>query len=132
MTVDHHVKDLSLAEQGARRIEWALREMPVMRELRARFERERPLAGLRISACLHVTAETANLARVLAGGGAEVRLCASNPLSTQDDVAAALVACPAHTAGRELRARLISERRRPEPNVNRSHIDRDTSWPLLS
>jgi adenosylhomocysteinase len=93
MTVDHHVKDLSLAERGARRIQWALCEMPVLRELRERFERERPLAGLRISACLHVTAETANLVRTLESGGTRVRLCASNPLSTQDDVAAALVAC---------------------------------------
>jgi adenosylhomocysteinase len=92
MTTEHHVKDLSLSERGERRIEWALREMPVIRQLRTRFEHERPLAGVRVAACLHVTAETANLVRVLGSGGAEMRLCASNPLSTQDDVAAALVA----------------------------------------
>ena len=85
------VKDLSLAEKGLQRIEWADREMPVLRRIRERFERERPLAGVRIAACLHVTTETANLIRTLQAGGAEVALCASNPLSTQDDVAAALV-----------------------------------------
>jgi adenosylhomocysteinase len=85
------VKDLSLADRGLQRIEWADREMPVLRRIRERFERERPLAGIRISACLHVTTETANLVRTLQAGGAEVALCASNPLSTQDDVAAALV-----------------------------------------
>ena len=89
---DHRVKDLALADAGERRIEWTLAEMPVLAGLRERFARERPLEGLRISACLHVTAETANLARVLQAGGARLRLCASNPLSTQDDVAAALVA----------------------------------------
>ncbi len=82
---------LACADEGARRIDWAEREMPVLRQITARFERERPLAGLRIGACLHVTTETANLVRTLAAGGAEVALCASNPLSTQDDVAAALV-----------------------------------------
>jgi len=92
MTPEHHISDIRLAEQGERRIGWALSEMPVLRGLRQRFERERPLAGIRVSACLHVTSETANLVRVLQAGGAEVRLCASNPLSTQDDVAAALVA----------------------------------------
>jgi len=86
------VKDLSLADQGVLRIEWAEREMPVLRLLRERFARERPLQGLRIGACLHITTETANLALTLRAGGAEVYLCASNPLSTQDDVAAALVA----------------------------------------
>jgi adenosylhomocysteinase len=88
---DHDVTDLGLAAEGLRRITWAEREMPVLRTIRARFERERPLAGLRIGACLHVTTETANLMRTLAAGGAEVTLAASNPLSTQDDVAAALV-----------------------------------------
>ncbi len=92
MSVPHHVKDLSLAPEGVRRILWADRQMPVLAAIRERFERERPLAGERIAACLHVTTETANLVRTLAAGGAEVRLCASNPLSTQDDVAAALVA----------------------------------------
>ncbi|HAD06486.1 MAG TPA: adenosylhomocysteinase [Anaerolineaceae bacterium] len=85
------VKDLKLAEGGRRRIEWAAREMPVLRQIRERFEKERPLAGIRISACLHVTTETANLMQTLQAGGAEVVLTASNPLSTQDDVAAALV-----------------------------------------
>jgi adenosylhomocysteinase len=88
----HDVADLELAAEGVRRIEWAEREMPVLRLIRQRFEREKPLAGLRLAACLHVTTETANLARTLKAGGAEVALCASNPLSTQDDVAAALVA----------------------------------------
>jgi adenosylhomocysteinase len=86
------VKELALAPEGALRIDWADRQMPVLRAIRERFARERPLAGLRISACLHVTSETANLVRTLAAGGADVVLCASNPLSTQDDVAAALVA----------------------------------------
>jgi adenosylhomocysteinase len=91
-TVPHDVTDLALADEGVRRIEWAEREMPVLRLIRERFERERPLAGVRIGACLHVTTETANLARTLAAGGAEVHLAASNPLSTQDATAAALVA----------------------------------------
>jgi adenosylhomocysteinase len=88
----HDVKDLALASAGVTRVEWADRQMPVLAAIRERFERERPLDGYRISACLHVTTETANLARTLAAGGADVLLCASNPLSTQDDVAAALVA----------------------------------------
>jgi adenosylhomocysteinase len=88
----HDVIDLGLASEGVRRIEWAEREMPVLRLIRERFERERPLAGIRIGACLHVTTETANLMRTLKAGGAEVFLAASNPLSTKDDVAAALVA----------------------------------------
>ena len=88
----HDVRDLSLAEEGVRRIEWADRQMPVLGAIRERFARERPLRGRRISACLHVTAETANLMRTLRAGGADVVLCASNPLSTQDDVAAALTA----------------------------------------
>jgi adenosylhomocysteinase len=86
------VKDLGLAAQGRRRIEWADGNMPVLSSIRGRFEKEKPLQGQRIAACLHVTTETANLARTLQAGGAEVFLCASNPLSTQDDVAAALVA----------------------------------------
>lgn len=88
----HDVTDLGLAAEGVRRVEWAEREMPVLRLIRERFARERPLAGLRIGACLHVTTETANLMRTLAAGGAEVQLAASNPLSTQDATAAALVA----------------------------------------
>ncbi len=84
------VSDLSQAEAGRERIEWAAGEMPVLALIRERFEKERPLEGIRIGACLHVTTETANLMETLAAGGAEVALCASNPLSTQDDVAAAL------------------------------------------
>src|SRR5207247_1216251 len=81
----------ALAGAGKKRIEWAEMDMPVLRMVRERFEKERPLAGMRMSACLHVTAETANLVRTLKAGGADVVLCASNPLSTQDEVAAALV-----------------------------------------
>lgn len=92
MTKEYDVKDIGLAEAGRSRIEWAEQEMPVLRLIRERFEQEKPLDGVRISACLHVTTETANLMRTLKAGGADVRLCASNPLSTQDDVAAALVA----------------------------------------
>jgi adenosylhomocysteinase len=87
----HDVKDLGLADEGVRRIEWADKGMPVLAAIRERFEREQPLDGYRIAACLHVTTETANLARTLKAGGADLVLCASNPLSTQDDVAAALV-----------------------------------------
>jgi len=90
--IDYDVKDLALANEGNNRIEWAAREMPVIRLIRDRFAKERPLEGLRIAACLHVTTETANLMLALRDGGAEVALCASNPLSTQDDAAAALVA----------------------------------------
>ncbi|MCC7355831.1 MAG: adenosylhomocysteinase [Anaerolineae bacterium] len=88
---NYDVKDLKLAEKGRFRIQWAAHEMPVLRLIEDRFAKERPLAGLRLGACLHVTTETANLMRVLQAGGADVTLCASNPLSTQDDVAAALV-----------------------------------------
>lgn len=84
------ITDVALAEEGRRRVEWADNHMPVLRSIRARFEKEKPFAGGRIAACLHVTTETANLARTLISGGAEVALCASNPLSTQDDVAASL------------------------------------------
>ncbi|HZZ07313.1 MAG TPA: adenosylhomocysteinase [Candidatus Binataceae bacterium] len=87
----HDVRDLGLAEAGRRRIEWADEQMPVLRLIRERFAKEKPLRGQRLSACLHVTTETANLLRTLKAGGAEVLCCASNPLSTQDDVAAALV-----------------------------------------
>jgi adenosylhomocysteinase len=91
MTVEHDVADLGLAEAGRLRVEWAERFMPVLRQIRERFEAERPLEGVRISACLHVTTETANLMLTLQTGGADVLLCASNPLSTQDPVAAYLV-----------------------------------------
>ncbi|MBI2304888.1 MAG: adenosylhomocysteinase [Chloroflexi bacterium] len=90
--VNHHIKDSSLAPPGELRIEWASREMPVLRLIGESFAKEKPLQGVRISGCLHITTETANLALALQAGGAEVALCASNPLSTQDDVAAALVA----------------------------------------
>jgi adenosylhomocysteinase len=89
--MDYDVKDLGLAEEGRMRIQWAERDMPVLRMIRGRFAREKPLEGMRIGACLHVTTETANLMITLQEGGARVALCASNPLSTQDDVAASLV-----------------------------------------
>jgi adenosylhomocysteinase len=89
--VKHDIKDLSLAPDGKRRIEWANNDMTVLQEIRSRFEKEKPLKGKKMSACLHVTAETANLARTLQAGGADLVLVASNPLSTQDDVAASLV-----------------------------------------
>jgi len=89
--MEHHVKDLALADAGKARIEWADADMPVLASIRDRFATEKPLDGIRIAACLHVTTETANLMRTLKAGGAEIVLCASNPLSTQDDVAAALV-----------------------------------------
>jgi adenosylhomocysteinase len=88
---NYDVKDIKLAEGGRLRIDWAEREMPVLRQIKERFTKERPLKGLRISACLHVTTETANLMKTLQAGGADVMLTASNPLSTQDDVAASLV-----------------------------------------
>src|SRR5512144_591961 len=91
MGTNYDIKDLNLAEQGRKRIDWAENEMPVLRLIRERFEKDRPLKGIRMSACLHVTTETANLARTLTAGGADLVLCASNPLSTQDEVAAALV-----------------------------------------
>ena len=87
----YDVADLKLAPKGKKRIVWADSDMPVLAAIRGRFEKARPLAGVRVSACLHVTAETANLMRTLKAGGADVTLCASNPLSTQDDVAASLV-----------------------------------------
>ncbi|HET8912315.1 MAG TPA: adenosylhomocysteinase [Ktedonobacteraceae bacterium] len=91
MSIQGDVKDLSLTARGKDRIEWAARDMPVLRLIRERFEREKPLQGVRMSGCLHITTETANLAITLKAGGADLVLCASNPLSTQDDVAAALV-----------------------------------------
>jgi len=90
--MNYHVKDLNLATAGRQKIAWAEQEMPVLRLIRERFVKEQPLKGVRVSACLHVTSETAALVRTLQAGGADVVLCASNPLSTQDDVAAALVA----------------------------------------
>src|SRR5215470_291418 len=87
----YDVKDIKLAEQGKKRIDWADQSMPVVRKVRERFAKEKPLRGVTMGACLHVTTETANLMRTLKAGGARVFLCASNPLSTQDDTAAALV-----------------------------------------
>lgn len=89
--MDYDVKDIKLADQGLERIEWAERRMPVLRQIRERFTEEKPLEGVRIACCLHVTTETANLVRTLKEGGATVAVCASNPLSTQDDVAASIV-----------------------------------------
>ncbi|HEX7363628.1 MAG TPA: adenosylhomocysteinase [Dehalococcoidia bacterium] len=89
--MDYHIKDKSLAEHGRLRIEWAAREMPVLKLIRQRFVKEKPLKGVRISACLHITTETGNLGLTLKDGGADLVLCASNPLSTQDDAAAAMV-----------------------------------------
>ncbi|ADO44534.1 adenosylhomocysteinase [Hydrogenobacter thermophilus TK-6] len=90
--MEYHIKDISLKEEGKKRIEWAEKDMPVLRSIRERFSKEKPLKGVKISACLHVTTETANLIITLKEGGAEVYLTASNPLSTQDYVASALVA----------------------------------------
>jgi adenosylhomocysteinase len=90
--MNYDIKDINLAEKGRLRIEWAAMSMPVLKAIRERFEKERPLEGVRLSACLHVTTETASLLKVLKAGGADVVVCASNPLSTQDDVAASLVA----------------------------------------
>ncbi len=87
----YHIKNIKLADEGKRRIEWAEREMPVLRQIKKRFEKEKPLRGIRAGCCLHVTTETANLMITLKAGGANVAICASNPLSTQDDVAASLV-----------------------------------------
>ena len=92
MSTNYDIKDIRLAEKGRFRMQWAAREMPVLDLIEARFAKEQPLKGVRMSACLHVTSETANLMRVLQAGGADVVLTASNPLSTQDDVAATLVA----------------------------------------
>ena len=89
--IKHDVKDLSLARKGKLRIEWAAHEMPVLKSITERFRKERPLRGIRVAACLHVTTETASLMETLKAGGAEIALCASNPLSTQDDAAASLV-----------------------------------------
>src|SRR5436305_14090732 len=89
--VSHDVKNIDLADLGKRRIEWANQSMPVLQSIRKDFIKNQPLKGIRIAACLHVTTETANLAITLRDGGADMALCASNPLSTQDDVAASLV-----------------------------------------
>ncbi len=90
-TTDYDIHDITLADKGRLRVEWAERAMPVVRMIKERFAKQKPLKGQRLSACLHVTTETANLVTALQAGGADVTLCASNPLSTQDDVAAHLV-----------------------------------------
>ncbi len=90
--MEYDIKDIGLAGKGKLRIEWAAKSMPVLGKIKERFQAKKPLKGLRLSACLHVTTETASLVKTLKAGGAEVVLCASNPLSTQDDVAASLVA----------------------------------------
>ena len=89
--MSYDITDINLADEGRARILWADRDMPVLAEIRERFAKERPFEGIRVGACLHVTTETANLVRTMIEGGAQVALCASNPLSTQDDTAAALV-----------------------------------------
>ena len=91
MDMEYDVKDLGLADKGGNRVEWAAQSMPVLKAIKERFSHEKPLNGIRIAACLHVTTETALLMQTLKAGGAVVHLCASNPLSTQDDVAAFLV-----------------------------------------
>ena len=89
--MDYDIRDIGLAEKGRLRAEWAEREMPVLRTIKERFAKEQPLNGIRLGGCLHITAETANLAHTLKAAGADLSLCASNPLSTQDDIAAHLV-----------------------------------------
>jgi len=89
--MDYDIRDIGLAEKGRLRAEWAEREMPVLRTIKERFAKEQPLKGIKLAGCLHITAETANLAHTLAAAGADLTLCASNPLSTQDDIAAHLV-----------------------------------------
>lgn len=103
------ILDINLADEGQKRILWADRDMPVLARIRERFAEERPLEGVRIGACMHVTTETANLMRTLVASGAEVTLCASNPLSTQDDTAASLV--------RDYGVRVYAHRRRGRGNL---------------
>ena len=124
-TKRYDVKDLALAGEGKRRIEWADRQMPVLAAIRERFEREQPLTGYRIAACLHVTTETANLMRTLKAGGADVVLCASNPLSTQDDVAAALVE---DTTSRASPSRARITTRTTRTSRRRSITSRTSRW----
>ena len=130
--VSGDVKDLALAGVGYQRIVWAERDMPVLRAIRERFESEKPLAGLRMSACLHVTAETANLARTLVAGGADLVLVASNPLSTQDDVAASLVQDFEHPRlrhqGRGRVELLPAHRRGPEAPARTSRWTTAPTW----
>jgi len=117
-SVEFDVKDIGLASQGKQRIEWAEREMPVLRLIRERFGEEKPLNGTKLLACAHITTETANLARALQAGGAEAILIASNPLSTQDDVAASLVSfCTARMSSRH-----VSASARPRALVVRSSV----------
>ena len=116
--VGHDIANASLAAEGKKRIEWAERNMPVLAQIKDRFEKEKPFTGIRIAACMHVTTETANLMRALKAGGAELALCASNPLSTQDDTAAALV----HEYGINVFARNAVDRDGYEWNCNRQRI----------
>ena len=111
--MDYDIKSVDLAAEGKQRIDWAERFMPVLSLIRERFAKERPLDGVRISACLHVTTETANLMQALKAGGAEIALCASNPLSTQDDVAASLVSRMKASLSLQLRAKTM----KPTTNI---------------
>src|SRR5262245_28452936 len=119
----HDIAKPELAEKGKKRIQWADADMPVLQRIRARFEKEKPLAGLKLSACLHVTAETANLARTLKAGGADLVLIASNPLSTQDEVAASLVqdfgitVCAIHGEDTDTYYKHVAMALEHEPNV---------------
>ena len=121
------VKDFSLADAGKRRIEWAFQSMPVLQSIRKQFIKTQPLAGIRVAACLHVTTETANLMITLRDGGANIHLCASNPLSTQDDVAASLVrdySIPSlRHQGRGQRLVLLSTSWRPSTIVRNLTMD---------
>jgi adenosylhomocysteinase len=119
-TKRYDVKDLALAPEGVRRIQWADRQMPVLAAIRERFERDQPLAGYRVSACLHVTTETANLVRTLKAGGADVVLCASNPLSTQDDVAASTSTTSPSSRSRARTTTRTTRTSRPPSTTSRS------------
>ena len=124
--MEYDIKDINLAPQGKQRIEWADREMPVLRLIRERFEAEKPLTGVKLVACAHITTETANLARTLQAGGAESLLIASNPLSTQDDVAASLVrdfgitVCAIHGEDGDSYYKHVAAALEHEPHITRS------------
>ena len=129
----YDVKDIKLAETGKLRIEWAAQSMPVLDRIRERFAKEKPLKGVRLAACLHVTTETANLMQTLKAGGADVALCASNPLSTQDDVAASLGQARRHPGlrhqGRGPRDLLRAHQRGPR---HQPHVTMDDGADLVS
>ena len=122
---NHDVADLALADAGQARIEWADRHMPVLASIRKRFAAERPLDGIQLGLCLHVTTETANLVRTLIAGGADVALCASNPLSTQDDVAASLVST---TAPRSTRSTARATRPTTPTSTRSATSTRRSRW----